>query len=83
MHQFLRAIGFGSTPGNQHELDLLLDNLLHTYDHRIAVKEESSTFLELTKSVGPDMGLCLCGEMDEYGFHRQYYFPYYLSAHVS
>ena len=84
MHQFLRAIGFGSTPANEHELDLLLDNLLHTCDNRIAVREEGEgTFLELTKSVGPDVGLCLCGIMDEYGFHRLYYFPYYLANHIS
>ena len=84
MHQFLRAIGFGSAPANEQELDLLLDNMLHTYDNRIAVEEENGrTFLELTKSVGPDVGLCLCGELDEDGFHRLYYFPYYLATHVS
>ena len=78
MHSYLRAIGFGDVIASEHEAEVLLDNLFHTYDERNAVKEETGNraFIELSKSFGPNIGIRICGEMDEYGFHRQYYYPY-------
>ena len=78
MHPFLRAIGFDTQATTEREVELLLDNLFHTYDHREAVKEETGTraFVELSKSFGPEIGIRVCGELDGYGFHRLYYYPY-------
>lgn len=77
MHSFLRAIGF-SQMESEYEVELLLDDLFSTYDQRTAVKFDNSNraFVEMTKSFGPEIGIKLCGEFDEQGFHRQYYFPY-------
>lgn len=78
MHPFLRAIGFDTEHSSQREIELLLDNLFHTYDKRVAAKEEEGTraFVELSKSFGPNIGITVCGELDGYGFHRMFYYPY-------
>ena len=33
-------------------------------------------YAELTKYYGPNMGIRVYGELDSFGFHRQYYFPF-------
>lgn len=78
MHSYLRAIGFGETVRSEHDVELLLDDIYKNYDHREVVKSEDGkrAFLEMSKLFGPDIGIRLCGELDEHGFHRQYYFPY-------
>ena len=77
MHSYLRSIGFGDSISSEHDVELLLEEVFRSYEHREAVKEEGNrAFLELTKSFGPEMGIKLCGELDGRGFHRQYYFPY-------
>lgn len=78
MHSYLRAIGFGDSVRSEHDMELLLDDIFCNYEQRVAVKleEGNRAFVELSKSFGPEIGIKLCGEMDEHGFHRQYYFPY-------
>lgn len=78
MHSYLRAIGFGDSISSEHDVELLLDDIFHTYQNHEAVKEEDGkrAFMEVSKSFGPEIGIKVCGEMDEHGFHRQYYFPY-------
>ena len=78
MHNYLRAIGFNDYFESEYELDLFLDELFHTYQQKKAVHDEDKkeTFLELSKSFGPNMGIRVCGEMDDNGFHRRYYYPY-------
>jgi len=77
MHSYLRAIGF-SEINSEYEMEKLLDDLFRTYEKHDAVKLEGEhrAFVEMTKSFGPDMGIKLCGELDEHGFHRQFYFPF-------
>lgn len=77
MHSYLRAIGFSDTFSSERDVSLFLDRVFNDFDHReVAKVDDDKAFLEMTKNVGPDMGICMCGEMDGYGFHRQYYFPY-------
>lgn len=78
MHSYLRAIGFGDSMRSEHDVELLLDDIFRNYEHQTAVKLEDGNraFVEVSKSFGPEIGIKLCGEMDENGFHRQYYFPY-------
>ena len=85
MHTYLRAIGFSDSIKSEYEVDILLDNLLHTYDERTVIREEDGqrTFMELSKSFGPKIGIRLCGEVDRYGFHRLYYYPYLVGAGVT
>lgn len=78
MHSYLRSIGFGDAITSEYDVEKLLADVFGSFDHREAVKEEDGkrAFVELKKSYGPEIGLKLCGELDENGFHRQYYFPY-------
>ncbi len=77
MHKFLRSIGFGSMPTSEYEVEKLLEDVYSTCHQHIAVKrEDGSAYVELSRSYGPNMGLRLCGIMDEYGFHRLCYYPY-------
>lgn len=78
MHSYLRAIGFSDALSSEYETEQLLEEVYRTYERREAVKEEDGkrAFVELTKSFGPEIGIKVCGELDEHGFHRQYYFPY-------
>ncbi len=78
MHSYMRAVGFGTSINGEQEVDILLDRVCQKYETRRVVRlgEENRYFLEMTKACGPNVGLCVCGELDEEGFHRQYYFPY-------
>ena len=78
MHSYLRAIGFSDTVCSEYDVELLLDDIYRNYEQRRAVKSEDGNraFIEMSKSFGPEIGIKLCGELDEHGFHRQYYFPY-------
>ena len=85
MHSYLRAIGFSRAFPSEHELDMLLDNIIHSFDERKVVREEDGprAFIELKKEFGPNIGLKLCGEMDVNGFHRLCYFPYLQGSGVT
>ena len=77
MHKYFRAIGFSDYFSSEYDVELFLNEIMHSYQDRSVVRlDEHRTFLQFTKSFGPNMGVCLCGEMDEFGFHRQYYYPY-------
>ena len=74
MHSYLRAIGFSNLK-KEAEAENLLDEIYQNFDRRETIKEEQSVFLEMEKEFAPDMGIKLCGNLDQDGFHRQYYFP--------
>ena len=76
MHSYLRAIGFSNLK-KEAEAENLLDEIYQNFDRRETIKEEQSVFLEMEKEFAPDMGIKLCGNLDQDGFHRQYYFPYF------
>lgn len=82
MHSYLKAIGFGKMK-TESEVEKLLDKVYKDYTHRNVVKNEHSIFIEMEKEFGPDMGIVLCGTLDENGFHRQYYFPYYKGSGIT
>lgn len=82
MHSYLRAIGFSKIK-KESEVDKLLAEVYKSFDHRNAVKVDNGAFLEMEKEFAPGMGLMLCGTMDEEGFHREYYFPYYKGSGVT
>ncbi len=83
MHSFLRAIGFSNITGRRAVEDLLQE-VCSSCDARDAVRMENGTaFVEYRKEFAPGCGLIVCGEMDENGFHRDYYFPYFETNTVS
>ena len=82
MHSYLRAIGFSQLK-KESEVEKLLADVYHNFDHRDAIRDEDTAFIELEKDYAPDMGIMLCGAIDKDGFHRQYYFPYYKGSGIT
>lgn len=83
MHQYLRAIGF-SDKMTRTELDKMLKKMVLENDRNDVVKQsEESAFVEISKKFGPNIGITLCGEVDQEGFHQDYYFPYLEGETVS
>lgn len=83
MHSYLRAIGFSEIK-NETDMEKLLDEVFHDYTEReIARGENKTVFIQMKKEYATDMGITICGSLDENGFHRQYYFPYFNGAKVT
>lgn len=83
MHSFLRSIGFSHIE-NRQAADVLIQEVCSACDVRNAVKlENGNAFVEYIKEFAPGCGLIVCGEMDENGFHRDYYFPYFKTETIS
>ena len=82
MHSYLRAIGFANIT-KESEVEKLLEDVYKKFDHREAVREDDTAFIEMEKEFALDMGIKLCGDVDGDGFHRQYYFPYYKGRSVT
>lgn len=83
MHSFLRAIGFSKIK-NGSDVELLLREVFHEYDRKEMVKQDIDvSFVEYSKEFGPDMGIKLCGILDENGFHQEYYFPYFRGTGIT
>ena len=83
MHNFLRSIGF-SNLADRKSADALERDVCSACDARNAVRlENGNAFVEYMKEYAPGCGLVVCGEMDEMGFHRDYYFPYFRTDTIS
>lgn len=83
MHNFLRSIGF-SNLANRKDMDALLQEVMSSCDERSAVRlKNGNAFVEYRREFAPGCGLMVCGEMDESGFHQDYYFPYYRTETIS
>lgn len=82
MHSYLRAIGFSKLT-KESEVEKLLTDVYDNFDHRDAVRDRDTAFVEMEKEYAPDLGIILCGSMDSEGFHRQYYFPYYKGSGIT
>lgn len=83
MHSFMRSIGFSNIINRKHADDLIKE-VCASCDVRNAVRlENGNAFVEYVKEFAPHCGIVVCGEMDENGFHMDYYFPYYRTDTVS
>lgn len=80
MHSYLRAIGF-SNLRKRTEIDQLLETVFReSHNRKSARKGRHDIFIEYGKSFGKNMGIILCGSLEEDGFHQEYYFPYFLGS---
>jgi hypothetical protein len=82
MHSYLRAIGLEKLK-KEAEVEAILEKVFRDYGDRSVAKGEKSIFVEMTKEFAPNMGITICGILDEDGFHRQYYFPYYKGSGIT
>lgn len=82
MHSFLRAIGFSELK-KEAELEELLAEVYRDFEHKDVAKLDNGVFIEMEKEFAADMGIKLCGVLDQSGFHRQYYFPYLKGSSIT
>lgn len=84
MHQYLKAIGFGSIKGKK-ELVKILDQTEKTFSHHELVSQEDEMdFCEYQKEYGAGIGISVYGDMDrQEQFHRQYYIPYFIGTGIT
>ena len=84
MHQYLKAIGFGKLQSKK-ELRELLHQLEDEFTHQTVVSySEDTDYCELQKEYGQNMGITVCGELDEEErFERDYYFPYFEGSGIT
>ena len=84
MHQYLKAIGFG-TIEKKAELKKILEQTRETFTHQLTVSyREEADYCEFQKEYGQDVGITLCGELDEQDqFEMEYYFPYFQGSGVT
>ena len=83
MHSFMRSIGFGNLINRKHTDDLVKE-VCASCDTRNAVRlENGNAFVEYVEEFAPHCGIVVCGEMDENGFHMDYYFPYFKTDTIS
>lgn len=77
MHSYLRAIGFSDLKKN--EWKDILNEVICDYDEKHVVERDDQTaFVEISKYYGMDMGITVCGELDENDqFVMEYAFPYF------
>ncbi|MDD3415635.1 MAG: DUF3881 family protein [Lachnospiraceae bacterium] len=78
MHQYLKAIGFSKIQTKKAETHLL-DQVEDTFSHQTIVSYNTEAdFCEYEKEFAENIGITVCGEMDESEFfEREYYFPYF------
>ena len=84
MHDYLKAIGFQNIITKK-DLKNLLDVVESEYNHELVVSYKNwADYCELQKEFGQEMGITLCGEVDEEEkFHLDYYFPYFEGSGVT
>lgn len=84
MHQYLKAIGFSNLKTKKEIKDLLEQVKTH-FTHQTIVSYESwADYCEFQKEYGQNVGITLCGELDEEEkFDADYYFPYFEGSGVT
>ena len=56
-------------------MEKLLADVYHNFEHRDAIRDEDTAFIELEKDYAPDMGIMLCGAIDEGWISPSVLFP--------
>ncbi len=77
MHNYLRAIGFSKLK-NKIEENTLITASLNDYSNRSEIEIGSdTTLIQITKSIGPGIGLCIVAEQDQnHTMTVDHVFPY-------
>lgn len=84
MHRYLKAIGFGSIETKQQLRDLL-SQVQQNFTHQTIVSyKQEADYCEFQKEYGQDVGIMLCGELNEKEeFDMEYYVPYFQGSGVT
>lgn len=77
MHKYMRAIGFSTLESRKRLQELLTDIVVHSDRRDITRNKKNIVVSEFCKNFAEDIGIAVCGELDEEaGFIYEYYYPY-------
>lgn len=77
MHKFLKAIGFSSVKTRNQLQSIISKTLKESEKRSFTTYEEDTLLAEYSLDFGPNMGITVCGEMDEKdNFIFEYCYPY-------
>lgn len=78
MHEYLKAIGFSDLKTKKELKKILADVEESFHEQEVISLHNHVDFCEYRKKYGDNIGLSLCGELDENDiFEKEYYFPYF------
>lgn len=78
MHEYLKAIGFSNLKTKKELKTILKDIEESFHQHEVISLHENVDFCEYRKEYGDNVGISVCGEVDEDDiFEREYYVPYF------
>lgn len=78
MHEYLKAIGFSDIRTKKELRKILSDVEESFHEQEVISLNEDVDFCEYRKKYGDNIGIALCGELDEDDiFEQDYYFPYF------
>lgn len=84
MHKFLRAIGFSQFDTKKKVYSLLQLCSIEPDTRMYTTNGEDTLLTEYCKDFAPNMGIALCGELDEGNqFYYDHYYPYFRGSHIS
>ena len=77
MHSYLRTIGFSDL--QKSEWKKIIKDVVSDFDEKnVVAKDDLTYFAEMSKYYGLDMGITVCGEIDENNqFVFEYAFPFF------
>lgn len=84
MHKYLRSVGF-SKYTKKREIEALIDRLIEESGAVSVIQvDEETNACEVRAEVAPDLGICICGELDEEGIVQwEYYYPYLTGNNIT
>lgn len=84
MHQYLKAIGFNNLKTKK-DLRELLKQVETNFTHQTIVSyKDWADYCEFQKEYGQNVGITICGELDEdENFDADYYFPYFEGSGIT
>lgn len=84
MHQYLKAIGFNNLK-TKNDLKELLKQVETNFTHQTIVSyKDWADYCEFQKEYGQNVGITICGELDEEeNFDADYYFPYFEGSGIT
>lgn len=77
MHKFLRTVGFSDI--RKKDLEIILEEIIKCPDvMKITKDSEGNEFAELSKEYSSNIGIKICGTLeDDENFRMDYYYPYF------
>lgn len=84
MHQYIKAIGFEDVHSKKDFIHILKE-IEESYSQETIVSYSHDVdYCEMKKEFGQDIGISICGELDDdENFDMEYYFPYFNGSAIS